>query len=102
MVPAAGPRGAGAAQAGAAVGGQEQRVAIARALVTDPEVVFADEPTGALDTDTGARVFAALAALTARAGAGLVVVTHDADVARRCQRIVTLRDGRIVSSAVPA
>jgi putative ABC transport system ATP-binding protein len=78
-------------------GGQEQRVAIARALVTEPEVVFADEPTGALDTETGHRMMDLLAALVARTGAGLVVVTHDAEVAARCHRTVSLRDGRTAS-----
>ncbi len=78
-------------------GGQEQRVAIARALVTEPEVVFADEPTGALDTGTGHRLMDLLAALVARTGAGLVVVTHDAEVAARCHRTVALRDGRTAS-----
>jgi putative ABC transport system ATP-binding protein len=81
-------------------GGQEQRVAIARAMVTEPEVVFADEPTGALDTDTGHRMMELLTALAGRTGAGLVVVTHDAEVAARCHRTVALRDGR--TAGVPA
>lgn len=81
-------------------GGQEQRVAIGRALVTEPEVVFADEPTGALDTDTGHRVMDLLTALVGRTGAGLVVVTHDAEVAARCHRTVALRDGRTAAGAV--
>ncbi|OLT13345.1 ABC transporter ATP-binding protein [Pseudonocardia sp. CNS-139] len=75
-------------------GGQEQRVAIARALVSAPEVVFADEPTGALDTDTGQRLMELFTGLAARTGTGLVVVTHDAEVAARCHRTVTIRDGR--------
>jgi putative ABC transport system ATP-binding protein len=75
-------------------GGQEQRVAIARALVSAPEVVFADEPTGALDTETGQRLMELLTGLAARTGTGLVVVTHDAEVAARCHRTVTIRDGR--------
>ena len=75
-------------------GGQEQRVAIARALVTGPEVVFADEPTGALDTVTGRHVMDLLAGLVAHSGAALVVVTHDGEVAARCHRTVVLRDGR--------
>jgi putative ABC transport system ATP-binding protein len=88
-------------------GGQEQRVAIARALVTEPQVVFADEPTGALDSEAGSRVFETLAALVARTGAGLVVVTHDGDIARRCHRVVALHDGRVVAggpgvNSVPA
>jgi putative ABC transport system ATP-binding protein len=72
-------------------GGQEQRVAIARATL--PEVVFADEPTGALDTETGHRLIDRLTELAARTGTGLVVATHDADVAARCHRAVVLRDG---------
>jgi putative ABC transport system ATP-binding protein len=75
-------------------GGQEQRVAIARALVTEPEVVFADEPTGALDSTTGLQVVDLLTGLVARTGAALVVVTHDPEVAARCHRAVVLRDGR--------
>jgi putative ABC transport system ATP-binding protein len=78
-------------------GGQEQRVAIARALVTAPQVVFADEPTGALDTGTGQQVMRLLVDLARRTGTGLVVVTHDAEVAARCDRTVALRDGRVVS-----
>jgi putative ABC transport system ATP-binding protein len=83
-------------------GGQEQRVAIARALVTEPAVVFADEPTGALDSATGAKVFAALSALTVRTGAALVVSTHDPEIAGRCSRRVALRDGAVVPAEVPA
>jgi len=82
-------------------GGQEQRVAIARALVTGPEAVFADEPTGAVDTDTGRRLVELLTGLAARTGTGMVVVTHDADVAARCHRAVVLRDGRTDPVAVP-
>ena len=81
-------------------GGQEQRVAIARALVTAPQVVFADEPTGALDSVTGQQVMRLLVDLARRAGTGLVVVTHDAEVAARCDRTVALRDGRVVSGVV--
>jgi putative ABC transport system ATP-binding protein len=75
-------------------GGQQQRVAIARALVTGPEVVFADEPTGALDSETGRHVMDLLTGLVAHTGAALVVVTHDDEVAARCHRTVVLRDGR--------
>lgn len=78
-------------------GGQAQRVAIARAQVTDPAIVFADEPTGALDSRTAAEVMAALLESTAGRGRTLVVVTHDLNVARSCGRILTLADGRIVS-----
>ncbi len=83
-------------------GGQEQRVAIARALVTEPDVVFADEPTGALDTDTGRRLMDLLIGHATRTGTGVVVVTHDADVAARCHRVIVLRDGRTDPVAVPA
>lgn len=77
-------------------GGQAQRVAIARAQVTGARIVFVDEPTGALDSATSADVMTALLAATARAGRSLVVVTHDPDVAARCDRTVRMRDGRIL------
>lgn len=80
-------------------GGQAQRVAIARAQVTGAPVVFADEPTGALDSATSAEVLAALLHATTGQGRTLVMVTHDADVARRCSRIVRVRDGRIVGDS---
>lgn len=84
-------------------GGQAQRVAIARAQVTGAPVVFADEPTGALDSTTSAEVLDALLHATTGQGRSLVVVTHDAEVARRCDRVLRMRDGRIVdSSAGPA
>jgi putative ABC transport system ATP-binding protein len=78
-------------------GGQAQRVAIARALVAEPAVVFADEPTGALDQQTGQDVMDVLVGATGQAGAALVVVTHDPGVARHCDRTVVMRDGRIVA-----
>ncbi|SFR91690.1 putative ABC transport system ATP-binding protein [Agromyces sp. CF514] len=77
-------------------GGQAQRVAIARAQVTGASVVFADEPTGALDSQTSAEVMTALLDSTTGQGRTLVVVTHDAEVAARCSRVVEMRDGRIV------
>lgn len=83
-------------------GGQAQRVAIARAQVTGASVVFADEPTGALDSATSADVMGALLDSTVGQGRTLVVVTHDAEVAGRCSRIVDMRDGRIVGERVPA
>lgn len=83
-------------------GGQAQRVAIARAQATGAEIVFADEPTGALDSHTSAEVMDALLWSTTGQGRTLVVVTHDADVAARCTRTVAVRDGRVVSSAVDA
>jgi putative ABC transport system ATP-binding protein len=78
-------------------GGQAQRVAIARARATQARVIFADEPTGALDSRAASDVLGALLAATAERGRSLVVVTHDEDVAARCDRVVRLRDGRIDS-----
>lgn len=77
-------------------GGQRQRVAIARAQAGEPDVVFADEPTGALDSDTSSSVIDALIDSTVSRGRTLVVVTHDDDVAARCGRLVRVRDGRIL------
>ncbi|MFJ7045793.1 ABC transporter ATP-binding protein [Streptomyces sp. NPDC101112] len=76
-------------------GGQAQRVAIARALAVEPDVVFADEPTGALDQSTGEEVIRLLTSVTRDQGASLVMVTHDADVAAHCDRVLQVRDGRI-------
>lgn len=76
-------------------GGQAQRVAIARALAVEPDVVFADEPTGALDQTTGTDVIRLLTSVTREQGACLVMVTHDADVAAHCDRVLQVRDGRI-------
>jgi putative ABC transport system ATP-binding protein len=78
-------------------GGQKQRVVIARALVNDPSVIFADEPTGNLDTATGAQVEDILFGLQRDRGITLVVVTHDPDLAARCDSSVTIADGQIVS-----
>lgn len=77
-------------------GGQAQRVAIARAQTTGASVVFADEPTGALDSATSAEVMDALIRSTTDRGRSLVVVTHDESVAARCSRVLRLADGRIV------
>ncbi|MFF6806817.1 ATP-binding cassette domain-containing protein [Streptomyces sp. NPDC012616] len=76
-------------------GGQAQRVAIARALAVEPDVVFADEPTGALDQRTSTEVVQLLTSATRETGAALVMVTHDADVAAHCGRVLQVRDGRI-------
>ena len=77
-------------------GGEAQRTAIARALVQRPDVLLCDEPTGHLDSDTSTRVLDLIGALRAELSFGLVIATHDPDVAARCERIVELHDGRIV------
>ena len=78
-------------------GGEQQRVAIARALGPRPVLVFADEPTGNLDVATGRAVMNLLFERRAAAGATLLVITHDIALAERCDRVVTLADGRIVA-----
>jgi putative ABC transport system ATP-binding protein len=82
-------------------GGEQQRVAIARALSVEPQVILADEPTGNLDTTTGADIIETLAALAAERGTTVIVATHDAELARRAPRRLAMRDGRMLS-AVPA
>ena len=78
-------------------GGEKQRVCIARALVSKPQVIFADEPTGNLDSNTGAAVENLLFDLNREKGITLVIVTHDPDLANRCGRIVEMKDGRIIA-----
>ena len=78
-------------------GGEQQRVAIARAFVNRPKLLFADEPTGNLDAATGGRIIELLETLNRDAGTTIVLVTHDASLAERTQRIIRLRDGAIVS-----
>jgi len=78
-------------------GGEQQRVAIARAFANDPRVLFADEPTGNLDRETGHEIAELLFELNRERGTTLVIVTHDTEIAKRAQRIVRLDAGRVVS-----
>jgi len=78
-------------------GGEQQRVAIARALVHDPLLVLADEPTGNLDEDTGRQVMALLDRLTRQSGKNLILVTHSNEAASYADRILTLRDGKLIN-----
>ncbi len=78
-------------------GGQQQRVAVARALVLEPPLVLADEPTGNLDTESGAQVFELLRGVSVRHRTAFLVVTHDERIAARCDRVLTMVDGRIRS-----
>ncbi|MEE9131433.1 MAG: ATP-binding cassette domain-containing protein, partial [Phycisphaerales bacterium] len=80
-------------------GGEQQRVAIARALINNPSIIMADEPTGNLDSKTGAAILGLLAELHQR-GMTILVVTHDSRVADQCQRIIQLADGEIESDAL--
>ena len=82
-------------------GGQKQRLAIARAIVGDPQIIFADEPTGNLDSETGAKVEELLFDYNKQKGVTLIVVTHDADLAKKCDHQIIIKDGRIEHSTVP-
>lgn len=73
-------------------GGQKQRIAIARAIVNDPDVILADEPTGALDTETSARILELFLELN-REGKTIVIVTHDSGIADWCKKIIEIVDG---------
>ena len=87
-----------ASRPGQLSGGEKQRVAIARALFTRPRLLLADEPTGALDTEHGASVLNAITELSRTDGLTVIIVTHDDQVASRCDRVVRISDGRIVDS----
>ncbi|HQU29120.1 MAG: ABC transporter ATP-binding protein [Nitrospirales bacterium] len=80
-------------------GGEQQRVALARAFISHPSILLADEPTGNLDSQTGARIMELLWQLHEIQGSTLVLVTHDVSLANRAQRILTLRDGHLVSDS---
>ncbi|SOE23674.1 putative ABC transport system ATP-binding protein [Spirosomataceae bacterium TFI 002] len=79
-------------------GGEQQRVALARAFSTNPSILFADEPTGNLDEETGEKVIQLLFELNKEAGTTLVIVTHDLDLAKRTQQILRLKGGKILSN----
>src|SRR5881409_276508 len=83
-------------------GGEQQRVALARAFAGSPSILLADEPTGNLDSVTGKTVLALLLGLNRREGATLVLVTHDRALSRLADRIIRLRDGRVVEELIPA
>jgi putative ABC transport system ATP-binding protein len=78
-------------------GGEQQRVAIARAFINRPKILFADEPTGNLDAETGKLIIENLFALNAEAGTTLVLVTHDLELAQRAQRVIRLKGGAVVA-----
>ncbi len=80
-------------------GGEQQRVAIARAFSNAPRILFADEPTGNLDSDTGGRIVELLEALNRESNATIVLVTHDHALASRAQRVIRLSDGRVISDS---
>lgn len=83
-------------------GGEQQRVAIARATAPRPDLIFADEPTGNLDAATGEEIINLLFARRAETGATLLIITHDASLAARCERVLTMADGVIVSDTTGA
>ena len=78
-------------------GGQKQRVAIARAMANEPSIILADEPTGALDTETSAKVMEIFKKLNKDMGKTIVLITHNPELAEQCDRILTLRDGRFIN-----
>ena len=94
-----GLEGLGGRRTGELSGGQAQRVAIGRALITRPAVLFADEPTGSLDSVTGHKVMDLLVGMAREEGSTVVVVTHDAEVAGYADRQVSMRDGKVVATS---
>lgn len=78
-------------------GGEQQRVAIARAFINEPKILFADEPTGNLDTETGTHIESLIFNLNKQEGTTLVLVTHDLELASRCERIIRLKNGQVDS-----
>jgi putative ABC transport system ATP-binding protein len=91
----------GARRTGELSGGEAQRVAVARALAMNPRVIFADEPTGSLDSLTGEKVMDLLTVLAKEAGSTVVIVTHDVRVAAYADRVATVRDGLVSAIALP-
>ena len=82
-------------------GGQKQRLAIARAIVGSPQIIFADEPTGNLDSETGAKVEELLFNYNKQEGATLIIVTHDVDLAKKCDYQILIKDGMVNGSNMP-
>ena len=83
-------------------GGQKQRLAVARAIVNDPAILFADEPTGNLDSETGARIEELLFRYNKQQGTTLIIVTHDEELAAKCQYQINIKDGQIASTTLPS
>lgn len=89
-------------KAGTLSGGQKQRLAVARAIVSKPSIIFADEPTGNLDSVTGQKIEDLLFSINKRLGATLIIVTHDNELASRCDQQIVIRDGKIESNSYVA
>jgi putative ABC transport system ATP-binding protein len=83
-------------------GGQQQRVAIARSLINSPQLILADEPTGALDSRTSVEIMAIFQRLNREQGISIVIVTHEPDIAHYAQRIITFKDGKVLSDEAVA
>jgi putative ABC transport system ATP-binding protein len=84
-------------------GGQQQRVAIARSLINDPQIIMADEPTGALDSHTSVEIMAIFQRLNREKGISIIVVTHEPDIAQYADRVIVFKDGHVKSDdAMPS